>query len=56
MKRIIDRNARIMSDEHGGYKGVEKLFAGGHFTTQHSADEFARGTFTQTLQKVQTRS
>ena len=43
MKRIIDRNARIMSDEHGGYKGVEKIFAGGHFTTQHSADEFARG-------------
>jgi transposase-like protein len=42
----VDRRARIMTDEAGGYKGIGKHFDGGHETVNHSAEEYVRGDVT----------
>ena len=39
----VDRQARILSDEALGYKGIERFFDGGHETVCHSTKEYARG-------------
>jgi transposase-like protein len=46
MEEMIDKNARIMSDESNPYKFVGSHFKGGHETVMHSAYEFARGDVT----------
>jgi transposase-like protein len=38
--------ASIHSDEGGGYVGLDDEFAGGHFTVNHSAGQYADGTVT----------
>jgi transposase-like protein len=43
IREEIDRSARIMSDEFGSYKGLDKEFTGRHETVRHATREFARG-------------
>lgn len=43
IRENVDRRARIMTDEHKGYRGIGKEFAGGHETVKHSAYEYVRG-------------
>jgi hypothetical protein len=39
----VDRRARIITDEHVSYRGVEDIFEGGHETVCHSTKEYVRG-------------
>jgi transposase-like protein len=43
IRQNVNRRARIMTDEHKGYRGIGKDFDGGHQTVKHSAGEYARG-------------
>jgi transposase-like protein len=43
IRQNVNRSARIMTDEHNGYFGIGKEFAGGHHTVRHSYGEYARG-------------
>jgi hypothetical protein len=43
IRENVDRRARIMTDEHKGYRGIGKEFDGGHQTVKHTAGEYARG-------------
>ena len=43
IRHVVDPRARIITDEHLGYKGIGKEFAGGHETVCHGAKEYARG-------------
>jgi hypothetical protein len=45
LKSQIDTRARLMTDEHKGYKAVGKLFAS-HEAVNHGAKEYARGDVT----------
>jgi len=40
---VVDKGARIMSDEHPAYNDLEPRYKGGHDTVRHSAKEYARG-------------
>jgi transposase-like protein len=42
----IDLSARLMTDEHSGYRGVGKMFEGGHDQIQHKNQIYARGDVT----------
>ena len=46
IRENVDRSARIMTDERGGYKGIGSEFEGGHETVNHSQKEYARGDVT----------
>ena len=50
LKRAINQNvsmySTIMTDEHRGYGGIGKEFAGGHHTVIHSKKEYVRGKVT----------
>ena len=39
--RHVERTSAIMTDEWGGYSGIEKFFAGGHGVVRHKAKEYA---------------
>lgn len=39
----VDRSSMILTDEWSGYQGLHKEFAGGHYTVNHSAGEYAAG-------------
>jgi transposase-like protein len=39
--RNVDRSSKIVTDEHRGYMGIGKHFAGGHETVNHSARQYA---------------
>jgi transposase-like protein len=43
IRKHVDPNARIMTDELSSYTGIAKEFAGGHEVVRHSAGEYARG-------------
>lgn len=43
VREEVDRQSRIISDEHTGYKGIERFFDGGHQTVCHSTKEYVRG-------------
>lgn len=42
----VELNARVVTDEHAGYKMVAPFFRGGHATVNHSKGEYARGDVT----------
>jgi hypothetical protein len=42
IREEVDRRARIITDEHHSYNGLEKEFAGGHETVSHGTYEFVR--------------
>lgn len=46
IRRHVDRDARIITDEHASYTGIGPEFAGGHETVCHGAREYARGDIT----------
>lgn len=43
IRENVERSARIMTDEHAGYRGIGKEYEGGHHTTNHLAREYLRG-------------
>jgi transposase-like protein len=42
IRDMVDKNARIITDEHYGYVGIGAEYAGGHSTVCHSAKEYVR--------------
>jgi transposase-like protein len=42
LRQNVDKSARIMTDEHNAYTGLEKEFAG-HETVNHRAGEYVNG-------------
>jgi len=36
----VNRDAKIVTDELGSYKGIDKEFSGGHIVVNHTADEY----------------
>jgi transposase-like protein len=43
IRECVDKQARIITDEHLAYRGLGKEFAGGHHTVNHGTREYARG-------------
>jgi len=43
IREEVDRQARILTDEHSSYRGIGSEFAGGHETVCHGTKEYARG-------------
>jgi transposase-like protein len=43
IREEVDRKARIITDEHHSYNGLESEFAGGHETVTHGTYEYVRG-------------
>lgn len=43
IRECVDKQARIITDEHLAYHGLGKEFAGGHETVNHGTREYARG-------------
>ena len=43
IREEVDRQARIMTDEHSAYRGIGSEFAGGHETVCHGTKEYCRG-------------
>lgn len=43
LRANVDKSARLITDEHAGYRASAGLFRGGHETVCHSADEYVRG-------------
>jgi transposase-like protein len=46
VRAAVDRRSRIITDEFISYKGVGKLFKGGHETVNHKRKEYVRGDIT----------
>lgn len=46
IRHHVDPSAAIHTDEHPGYRGIGREFAGGHETVNHSAKEYSRGDVT----------
>jgi transposase-like protein len=47
VREHADKSATLMTDEACEYETVGKEFAGGHYATKHSADEFAKTEVTK---------
>ena len=43
IRQHVRSSSRIMTDQHGGYRGIGREYRGGHHTVNHSHYEFARG-------------
>jgi transposase-like protein len=43
IREEVDRQARIITDEHTSYQGIGPEFEGGHETVNHGTREYARG-------------
>jgi transposase-like protein len=43
IRELVDRQARLMTDDYAAYAGIGKEFAGGHHTVAHSTQEYVRG-------------
>ncbi len=51
IRECVDKQARIITDEHFAYRGLGKEFAGGHHMVNHGTREYARGDiFTNTAE------
>jgi transposase-like protein len=46
IRECVSRKARIITDEHPAYVGIDSDFSGGHDTIKHGAGEYARGDIT----------
>ena len=46
IRKHVHPSARIITDEHPGYRGIGREFEGGHETVNHSRREYARGDVT----------
>ena len=44
VKTHVDQKAAIHTDEHKGYLGIGRFYAGGHYTVCHSRKEYVRFT------------
>lgn len=43
IREMVDKSARIMTDENNAYNGIGADFAGGHATVCHSAGQYVNG-------------
>jgi len=43
IREMVDKQARIMTDDFVSYTGIGKEFAGGHGVVAHSTNEYVRG-------------
>ena len=43
IREMVDKSARIMTDEWKAYRGIGKEYAGGHHTVNHGNEEYVRG-------------
>ena len=43
IRELVDKDARIITDDWAAYKGIGEEFEGGHHVVNHSAGEYARG-------------
>ncbi len=43
IREMVDKKARIITDEHSSYVGIGLEYAGGHQSVCHSVKEYARG-------------
>jgi transposase-like protein len=43
IRKAVDKESRIMTDEWGCYEGIGQEFKGGHETVNHSLGEYSRG-------------
>ena len=43
IREEVDRQARIITDEHTSYQGIGQEYEGGHETVSHGTREYARG-------------
>jgi transposase-like protein len=43
VRKNVRRDARIVTDEYPGYKGLDRKFTGGHDTVKHKDKEYVRG-------------
>ena len=51
IREVVDKQARVITDEHRAYIGLGKEFAGGHHVVSHGRKEYARGDiFTNTAE------
>jgi transposase-like protein len=51
IREMVSKKARIIMDEHLGYRGLDREFKGGHYTVNHGTREYARGDiFTNTAE------
>jgi transposase-like protein len=51
IREVVDKQARVITDENRVYRGLGKEFAGGHYTVNHGGREYARGDiFTNTAE------
>ncbi len=51
IKRMVNKDSTIMTDEWKSYIGIGKDFSGGHYVVKHSDGEFVRGNiFTNTVE------
>jgi len=46
IRKCVDPRARIMTDEHGGYKGIGQFFEGEHDSIRHKRGQYAKGDVT----------
>ena len=44
IREVVDKRARIYTDDFSSYDGIGNCFSGGHQTVNHSKKEYARGT------------
>jgi transposase-like protein len=51
IREVVDKQARVITDEHRAYIGLGKEFKGGHHVVSHGRKEYARGDiFTNTAE------
>lgn len=43
IKELVSPAARVITDEHRSYRGLEKDFAGGHYVVRHMHHEYVQG-------------
>jgi len=43
IREMVDKQARLMTDDFVSYNGIGNEFAGGHHTVAHSTNEYVRG-------------
>jgi len=46
LRDLVDRSAKVNTDQEASYTGIGSYFAGGHETVNHAKKEYARGDVT----------
>jgi IS1 family transposase len=43
IREVVDKEAKIMTDDWEAYRGIDKEFKGGHEIVKHSEGEYIKG-------------